>query len=73
MRLYKVVLLVALALAIGVFFSWLWWGLVVKRLRHELTAASRLLIARKMWTAQPSSVYTTSCTLNFMGAILLSG
>ncbi len=41
MRLYKVVLLVNLALGAGFLLSSLWWGREVGRLRHEIASAKQ--------------------------------
>lgn len=41
MRLYKVVLLVNLALGAGFLLSSLWWGREVGRLRNEITSAKQ--------------------------------
>jgi Cu/Ag efflux protein CusF len=38
MRLYKVILLVNLAIAIGFVFGSLWWGQEIRRLRREVNA-----------------------------------
>jgi Cu/Ag efflux protein CusF len=38
MRLYKVMLLVNLAVGVGVLFGFLWWGQELGRLRREVTA-----------------------------------
>src|ERR671919_2554592 len=46
MRLYKVVLLVNLALGIGFVFGSLWWGAEVGRLRRELEGARSDTLAR---------------------------
>jgi Cu/Ag efflux protein CusF len=46
MRLYKVVLLVNLAVGIGVLLGSLWWGQEVGRLRREVTALRQGALAR---------------------------
>lgn len=46
MRLYKVVILVNLALAIGFLVGSLWWAEELGRLRRELSAARQALKAR---------------------------
>lgn len=51
MRLWKVVLLVNLALALGVGGGYLWWGRQVVQLQRELAAArSRAATAVREWT-----------------------
>jgi len=39
MRLYKVIILMNLALAVGFLAGWLWWSNEVDRLRREIAAA----------------------------------
>ena len=52
MRVWKVVLLVNLALALGVGWGYLWWGRQVARLQRELVAAQTLgSAAEREWTA----------------------
>ena len=51
MRIWKVVLLVNLALALGVGWGYLWWGRQVVRLQRELVAArAQGLAAEREWT-----------------------
>ena len=51
MRLWKVVLLVNLALVLGVGWGYLWWGRQVVRLQRELVAARSLGSAiEREWT-----------------------
>ena len=51
MRIWKVVLLVNLALALGVGWGYLWWGRQVVRLQRELLAARELGSAgEREWT-----------------------
>jgi Cu/Ag efflux protein CusF len=56
MRLYKVVLLVNLALGAGFLFSSLWWGREVGRLRGELASPEQATSARpsgeRRWSAE---------------------
>jgi Cu/Ag efflux protein CusF len=46
MRLYKVMLLVNLAVGVGFLFGFLWWGQELGRLRRELTAFRQATITR---------------------------
>ena len=51
MRIWKVVLLVNLALALGVGWGYLWWGRQVVRLQRELVAArAQGLAVEREWT-----------------------
>ena len=51
MRIWKVVLLVNLALALGVGWGYLWWGRQVVRLQRELVAArAQGLAGEREWT-----------------------
>jgi Cu/Ag efflux protein CusF len=56
MRLYKVILLVNLALGVGFVFGSLWWAREVGRLRHEvdLARSGRLTppIGARQWSAR---------------------
>jgi Cu/Ag efflux protein CusF len=56
MRLYKVILLVNLAVGVGFLFGSLWWGQEVGRLRREATAVRQEAVARPSapgsWSAQ---------------------
>jgi Cu/Ag efflux protein CusF len=56
MRLYKVVLLVNLALGAGFLLSSLWWGREVGRLQHEIAAAKQTVNAPpssdRRWSAE---------------------
>ena len=56
MRLYKVIVLVNLALGIGLGFGYLWWGREVGRLTRELMAAKQKTIIRQageqQWSAK---------------------
>lgn len=46
MRLYKVILLVNLALGVGFLLGSLWWGQELGRLRHEVTAFRQATLTR---------------------------
>jgi Cu/Ag efflux protein CusF len=56
MRLYKVVLLVNLALGVGFLLGSLWWGPEIGRLRREVTSVRQGAIARpftdESWSAR---------------------
>ncbi len=56
MRLYKVVILVILALAVGLLGGFLWWGEQVARLSRELAAAKQVKptvqAAEESWTVK---------------------
>jgi Cu/Ag efflux protein CusF len=56
MRLYKVILLVNLALGVGVLLGSLWWGQEVGRLRREVTALRQRALAHPSpegsWSAE---------------------
>ena len=47
MRLYKVIILMNLALAIGFLAGWLWWSSEVDRLRREVAAAEAASTGRQ--------------------------